>query len=105
MPEKDLYDNLANDLIEILKRVRVNVGNDSDCNWSYYESPQDVHKEIDKYISELKNGNLDSLSEIRMHFAPTSGYQELSMQNNWSKEYLELADKFDLIESKLRNFS
>ena len=105
MRDKKLYSNLTNDLIEILRTVKTKIGVDSDCDWSYYESPLDAHREIDKYISELQNGDLSSLDEIKMHFAPTSAYQELSMQNNWSEEYLKLADKFDLIESKLSNFS
>lgn len=95
MPNNKSYINLANDLIEILQTIKAKVHINSICDWSYFNSPEDVHKEIDRYISELKNGNLASLNEIKMHFAPTSGYQELSMQNNWSAEYLKLAEKFD----------
>lgn len=105
MPENKLPVNLLNDIIGILKTVKANVGNESDCNWSYYQSPQEVHSEIDKYIAELERGNPGPLSEIRIHFAPASGYQELSMQNNWSEEYLELAERFDMIESQLSKFS
>lgn len=105
MQNKKLYADLTKELIEILVAVRAKIDNGSDCDWSYFQSPQEAHNEIDKYISELQNGDLGSLSVISMHFAPTAGYQELSIQNNWSDEYLQLADKFDLIETKLSNFS
>ncbi|MBN8688221.1 MAG: hypothetical protein J0M10_14440 [Chitinophagales bacterium] len=105
MSEKKLAVNLINDLINILKAVKAKVGKDSDCTWSYFKSAQDVHAEIDKYISELEKGNTGSLSEIRIHFAPASGYQELSMQNNWSEEYLALAGRFDILATQLSKFS
>lgn len=105
MSEKRLPADLLNDLIDILKTIKTNVGNESDCTWSYYQSPQEVHSEIDKYISELESGDPGSLNEISAHFSPASGYQELSMQNNWSDAYLELAERFDMIASQLSKFS
>ncbi len=96
---------LAQELISILKTVRVNISDDSDCDWSYFETPQQARSEIDQYIVELKNANMASLPDISTHFAPTAGYQELSLQNGWSDQYIELADKFDTIHSKLKNCS
>ena len=96
---------LLQELIAVLKSIKSNIHDDADCTWSYYESPQKAHDEINQYITELEMGNIDSLPEISVHFSPTSAYQELSLQNNWSKEYLELSSQFDRIQRKLKNCS
>jgi hypothetical protein len=96
---------LCQELIEILKSIRKNIKDDAECIWSYYENPRQAHNEIDKYIIELETENISSLSEIQVHFAPTSAYQELAMQNGWSDDYMKLATKFDIIDDKLKNCS
>lgn len=57
----------------------------------------------DKLISELKTGNKQSLDEVSVHFAPTAAYQEHSMANGWSDEYLKIAEEFDHIKEMLQN--
>jgi hypothetical protein len=96
---------LIQKLIKVLKAIKANIHDDADCTWSYYETPQKARNEIDQYISELEKGNINSLPEISVHFAPTSAYQELSLQNNWSKEYLKLSTQFDKIQGGLKNCS
>jgi len=100
MPDKT---KLTLELIEVLKAVKANIKDDADCIWSYFETPQDAQNEIDRYVAELEKGNLNSLHEISVHFAPTAGYQELSLQNGWSNEYIKLSERFDKIESGLKN--
>ncbi len=94
---------LAQELIGILKAVKANIHEDSDCMWSYFETPHQAQNEIDQYVAELEVGNLSSLIDISTHFAPTSGYQELSLQNGWGDEYMKLSERFDKIQSKLMN--
>ena len=102
MPDKD---QLLQELIAILKAIKANIHSDSDCSWSYYETPQQVHDEIDHYISELEMGNSASIEDISVHFAPTAMFQELSLQNNWSKEYLLISSQFDKIVKELKKCS
>jgi len=99
MPDKT---HLTEELIKILKEVKANIHDDADCMWSYFETPQDARNEIEQYVAELEAGNISSLQDIRLHFAPTAGYQELSIQNGWSNEYIKLSDRFDKIESELK---
>lgn len=104
-PDPYQFERLTKELIAVLLAVRAKIHNNSDCVWSYYESPQQAQNEIDQYISDLGKGNIDSLTEISVHFAPTSAYQELSLQNGWSDEYLNLAEKFDNIHAMLKSCS
>jgi hypothetical protein len=94
---------LTQELIGVLKAVKANIRDDSDCMWSYFETPHQARNEIDKYVTELEVGNISSLVDLSTHFAPTSGYQGLSLQNGWSDEYMKLAERFDNIQSKLKN--
>jgi hypothetical protein len=96
---------LTHELIGVLEAVKANIRDDSDYMWSYFETPQQARTEIDQYVAELEVGNISSLPDISTHFAPTSGYQELSLQNGWSDEYMKLAGRFDNIQSKLKNCS
>lgn len=89
-------------LIDILLEIKEHIKDESDCIWTYYETPEQIRDEINKYILELENGNMQSLDEINMHFLPTAAYQEHSMSNGWSDEYIKLAGEFDEIYNALK---
>ncbi|MGG9962381.1 hypothetical protein [Ferruginibacter sp. SUN106] len=91
------YEQLVTEVIQILVKVKNNIRDNSDCIWTYYETPEQMRSEIDKYILELEKGSTMFLDKIYMHFAPTAAYQEHSIANGWSDEYLELAGRFDKI--------
>jgi hypothetical protein len=85
------YEQLIKEAIAILLKVKDN----SDCIWTYYETPEQMRTDIDKYISALEKNSLLLLDETYMHFLPTSGYQEHSIANDWTTEYHKLAERFD----------
>lgn len=89
-------------LIEILKLIKSRTGKDADTSWSSYDDPQEIRDELDEYISQLTNGNEEVLDTLNLLFAPTSTFQELSIANNWSDEYLVMAEEFDKIFEKIR---
>lgn len=89
-------------LIDILLNIKEHIKDESDCVWIYYETPEQIRDEINKYILELENGNMQSLDEINIHFLPTAAYQEHSMSNGWSDEYIKLAGEFDSIYNALK---
>jgi len=89
-------------LIEMLKLIKSRTGKDADTSWSSYDDPQEIREELDEYISKLTNGNEEVLDTLNLLFAPTSTFQELSIANDWSDEYLAMAEEFDKIFEKLR---
>ncbi len=93
------------DLITILEKVKDKISDSSDIVWTGYDTAKELREEIQLYVNELSAGNLQSLKTIQIHFAPTSTFQEHSISNGWSDEYLRLAEKFDYIYSSLKNHS
>lgn len=89
-------------LIELLKLIKSRTGKDADTSWSSYDDPQEIREELDEYISQLTAGNEEVLNTLNLLFAPTSTFQELSIANNWSDEYLAMAEEFDKIYERLK---
>lgn len=89
-------------LIEMLKQIKSRTGKDADTSWSSYDDPQELRDELDDYISQLTDGNEEVLDTLNLLFAPTSTFQELSIANDWSDEYLTMAEEFDKIYEKIK---
>ncbi|MEO6252389.1 MAG: hypothetical protein ABIO79_03755 [Ferruginibacter sp.] len=98
-----LSQEFKNEAIDILLKVKDHIADNSDCIWTYYETPQQMRDDIDKYILELGKGSTSLLDEMYMHFLPTAAYQEHSLMNNWTVEYHKLAARFDKIYDALKN--
>jgi hypothetical protein len=81
--------------IEILEKVRNHITDDSDMMWSAFDEPSDLRREIDDIIEGLRRGDMSKMEMAHLDFLPTSAFQEHSMQNGWSEEYLKMADEFD----------
>jgi hypothetical protein len=99
------YDQLIDETISILLQVKDNIKEDSVCICTYYETAEQMHNEIDKYIQEFKKGNLLFLDEVCIHFSPTAAYQEHSIANNWTTEYLNLAVQFDKVCEAIKKYN
>lgn len=82
-------------VIEIIKIIDSKITNETDVIWAGYDSPDELKNEIRSDLEALIGGDLSRLEKFRIHFAPTSTFQELSMSNGWSNEYLQLAKEFD----------
>lgn len=89
-------------LIEMLKLIKSRTGKDADTSWSSYDDPQEIRDELDEYISKLTAENEEVLDTLNLLFAPTSTFQELSIANDWSDEYLAMAEEFDKIYEKIK---
>lgn len=93
-------------IIEIIKTVRDRITDDSDTGWSSkYDNIKAFQDDLDRDLNELLNGNVGILSTFNTHFAPTSSFQEHSMANGWSEEYIQLSDKFDLLYDSIKKKS
>ncbi|MGC4036346.1 MAG: hypothetical protein QM764_10305 [Chitinophagaceae bacterium] len=94
---------LQREAIIILQKVKDQIHTNSDCTWVYYETPDKMKEDIDKYISELEKGNLLLLDEMYVHFLPTAAYQEHAIANGWSIIYHKLAEQFDEVYKCLKD--
>ena len=89
-------------LIEILYKVKERFTDESDLLWTSYETAKELRDELDVCIEQLGKGDISCLENLNMHFLVTSTFQEHSLQNGWSKEYLELAKRFDIIYARIK---
>jgi hypothetical protein len=80
-------------LIEVLLEARTLVarpGNNFD--YSTWDDAAEAIAELTGLITAVQHGELSDLS---VFFAPTGPLQEVSLGSGWSKEFLELASRFD----------
>jgi hypothetical protein len=89
------------EVIDILTKVKDKISNDSDMVWTHYDSAKELRDELELCTKELRNGDMSSLKKIKALFLPTATLQEHSISNGWSNEYLQLAEKFDNLYSKI----
>jgi len=96
---------MAQELIDILQKIKSKLTDDSDLMWTSYDKAKQLRDELDIYIEQLKKGDSSCLDKLYMHFAPTSSFQEHSIQNSWSDEYIALSDRFDKVYKNQKNHS
>ena len=96
---------MTQNLIDILQKVKERFTDNSDLLWTSYETAKEVRDELDSYIDPLSKGDKKCLENLNLHFLPTSTFQEHSLQNGWTKEYIELSKKFDSIYERIKNHS
>lgn len=95
-------DLLAKELISIIETVRNKFTDESDLLWTSYETANEVRDELDDCISRLNVGDKSCLENLNMHFLVTSTFQEHSLMNGWSEEFLGIAEKFDKIYAEMK---
>jgi len=86
---------------EILKEIENKVTPDTDTVWAGFDNADVFLSELKDDIQRLAFCDFKALNKACVEFAPTSTYQELSMSNGWSKDYLKLAEEFDLLYDKI----
>lgn len=88
---------------ELLTSIKIKTNAQTDVIWSRYETPQELIDDLDAKIVKLRASNYDVLGDLYMLFAPTGSFQEISLSNGWSEEFLELAESFELLYKNLKN--
>ncbi len=96
---------MTKDLVDILNIVKAKFTDNSDMLWTSYETAKEVRDELDDCIEQLSKGDKSCLENLNMHFLPTSTFQEHSLQNGWTEEYMKLSEKFDNIYARNKNHS
>ena len=92
-------------LIDILSKIKERFTDDSDLLWTSYETAKELRDELDTCIEQLGKGDKSCLENLNMHFLPASTFQEHSLQNDWTNEYMKLSEKFDSIYTRMKKHS
>jgi hypothetical protein len=92
---KQLLPKDQKELLQIIAAIRSTLTPETAFIYSYFESVEKLERELDQLSLAVRAGELNCLEDLNMHFLPTSGFQELAIENGWSNEYLKLAQQFD----------
>jgi hypothetical protein len=93
--------NHVEDLIEVIKETRTYLALDgNDYSWSSWNDKDQALAEIDAILAQLEDG---SVPEMEILFAPTGPIQEVSLSSGWTREFLKLAERFDVAYAKAKN--
>ena len=57
---------------------------------------EEVFREIEEHLEKLKESQSIDIERLRFLFGPTGSIQEISIDNGWGKEFLEIAEVVDL---------
>jgi hypothetical protein len=90
------------EIIDLLTEIKNKITDDSDVVWTRFNTVDELRKHLDNYILRLNQGDKKVINDINIDFAPTSTFQELSIQNGWSEDYIRLASKFDRLYERHR---
>lgn len=82
-------------IIEILIKIKNTINPKTDVVWTGYDTPEQLEQMIDRRISELRNKELEYISDFYFLFGPTGVFQELSLSNGWGDEFIAMASEFD----------
>jgi len=92
-------ENIGNNeiiIIEILETIKKLILEPrTDISWSTFDNKDDLIIEIDAHIQKLKLKDFSKVRDLILLFAPTSDFQEISLSSGWSKDYLNISEKFD----------
>ena len=90
-------DNKETVIIEILETIKKLILEPrTDISWSTFDNKDDLIVEIDAHIQKLKLKDFSKVRYLILLFAPTSDFQEISLSSGWSKDYLNISERFDV---------
>lgn len=85
------------ELISILERVQELCSQSKDSLWSP-DSANDLSEYMISAIQSLRKGKRISLKRLDFLFLPTGSLQDISIDNGWGDEFLELSERFDRLK-------
>ena len=57
---------------------------------------EEVIRELEEHLDKWKKSQVGDIERLRFLFGPTGSIQEISIDNGWGKEFLEIAEVVDL---------
>lgn len=91
-----------NDLLSLLGEMRTLIDSpNTSVIWSQFDSVENVLNTLDTLKRRVELRDNKVISELKILFAPTSSFQEISIDSGWGEKFFELATRFDeIIDSK-----
>ena len=90
------------EIIYLLTEIKAKITDDSDVVWTRFNTVDELREHNDNHILRLNEGDKKVINDINVDFGPTSTFQELSIQNGWSEDYIILASKFERLYDRCR---
>lgn len=87
---------------EILLSLKNKINSETDTIWVGFDFVELFLKELSQDIEKIRCCDFTTLEKVNIEFAVTSTYQELSISNGWSDDYLKLAEKFDRVYEEIK---
>ncbi|MBA2937053.1 hypothetical protein HZF08_01900 [Paenibacillus sp. CGMCC 1.16610] len=91
-----------NDFLGLLVEMRILIDSqNTNVIWSQFDSVEEVLNTLDTLKRRIELGDNKVISELKILFAPTGSFQEISIDSGWSEKFIELATRFDeIMDSK-----
>ncbi|NIK72503.1 hypothetical protein [Paenibacillus sp. BK720] len=87
-----------NDLLGLLDELRTLIDSpNTNVVWSQFNSVEEVLNTLDTLKRRVALGDNKVISELKILFAPTGSFQEISIDSGWGEKFIELATRFDEI--------
>lgn len=89
-----------------IKRILEQIKNwttlETDTSWAGYENAEEFLVDLNYDIEKINFCDFATLDKLEIEFAPASTYQEISLSNGWSNNFLKIAEDFDSLNKKLK---
>jgi hypothetical protein len=95
------YDDFQN-VRHILETIKGLTTDEADAVWAGYDNGKDFLIDLNSDIEKIIFCDFETLDRLNLEFAPTSTYQELSLSNGWTDDYIELSARFDKLYVKIK---
>lgn len=100
-PDQSAF-NPVQEAIDIVTAMRDKVTDETNLTWSSYESAVELRRELDACIDGLRRGDKKHVDGMGIYFYPACDMQNISLDNGWSSDYMELASRYDQLEPALK---
>ena len=87
---------------QILETIKNWTTDETDTVWAGYDNGKEFLIDLNTDIEKISFCDFETLDKINMEFAPTSTYQEISLSNGWSEDFLKLAEQFDRLYNVIK---
>ncbi len=83
------------ELITLLETIESKITSETNIVWAKYDTIEELLEELEKIKIGVRSQNPEAIEDLKTLFAPTGSFQEMSIDNGWGDEYIELSEKFD----------
>ncbi len=82
-------------LVEIIEIIKGKIVPETDIVWTRYNSVAELEIDLEKLILGIRANDRETYSKLETLFGPTGSFQELSIDNGWGEEFIQLSISFD----------